>query len=43
MERALGADRAAAFMAADAYPALIRALHDGERAGFDLPRLHTSP
>lgn len=35
----LGADRAAWFMAADAYPALIRALHDAERAGFDLPRL----
>ncbi|MEI5011954.1 hypothetical protein RB196_35995 [Streptomyces sp. PmtA] len=27
------------FLAADAYPALIRALHDAERAGFDLPRL----
>ncbi|MER5376301.1 MobF family relaxase [Streptomyces sp. NPDC002553] len=39
LERALGPDRAAMFMAADAYPALIRALHDAERAGFDLPRL----
>jgi hypothetical protein len=44
-ERTLGPDRAALFMAADAYPALIRALHDAERAGFDLPRLlsHTVP
>lgn len=39
LEHTLGADRAAWFMAADAYPALIRALHDAERAGFDLPRL----
>ncbi|WP_331725298.1 MobF family relaxase [Streptomyces zaomyceticus] len=39
LEHALGADRAAMFMAADAYPALIRALNDAERAGFDLPRL----
>ncbi|MFI1701417.1 MobF family relaxase [Streptomyces bobili] len=39
LERTLGADRAAMFMAADAYPALIRALHDAERAGFALPRL----
>ncbi|MGW6144404.1 MobF family relaxase [Streptomyces sp. NPDC055140] len=39
LEHALGTDRAAMFMAADAYPALIRALHDAERAGFDLPRL----
>ncbi|MCZ1011971.1 relaxase domain-containing protein [Streptomyces lydicus] len=39
LEDALGADRAAWFLAADAYPALIRALHDAERAGFDLPRL----
>ncbi|MEU5241680.1 MobF family relaxase [Streptomyces lydicus] len=39
LEHALGADRAAWFLAADAYPALIRALHDAERAGFDLPRL----
>ncbi|MCX4826947.1 relaxase domain-containing protein [Streptomyces sp. NBC_01142] len=39
LEHALGPDRAAMFMAADAYPALIRALHDAERAGFDLPRL----
>ncbi|MGZ2361686.1 relaxase domain-containing protein [Streptomyces sp. 372A] len=39
IEHTLGADRAAMFMAADAYPALIRALHDAERAGFDLPRL----
>jgi conjugative relaxase-like TrwC/TraI family protein len=39
IEHALGTDRAAMFMAADAYPALIRALHDAERAGFDLPRL----
>ncbi|MFJ9580890.1 MobF family relaxase [Streptomyces sp. NPDC101191] len=45
LERALGPDRAAMFMAADAYPALIRALHDAERAGFELPRLlsHTVP
>ncbi|MFE0773291.1 MobF family relaxase [Streptomyces sp. NPDC058861] len=35
----LGTDRAAQFMAASAYPALIRALHDAERAGFALPRL----
>ncbi|MEU9553695.1 AAA family ATPase [Streptomyces werraensis] len=41
LEHALGADRAAMFMAADAYPALIRALHDAERAGFDLSRLLT--
>lgn len=39
LEHALGAGRAAMFMAADAYPALIRALHDAERAGFDLARL----
>ncbi|MEU5196073.1 MobF family relaxase [Streptomyces scabiei] len=39
LERTLGTDRAAMFLAADAYPALIRALHDAERAGFDLPRL----
>lgn len=39
LEDTLGADRAAWFMAADAYPALIRALHDAERTGFDLPRL----
>ncbi|MFJ6687111.1 relaxase domain-containing protein [Streptomyces werraensis] len=39
LERTLGAGWAAWFMAADAYPALIRALHDAERAGFDLPRL----
>lgn len=39
IEHALGADRAAWFMAADAYPALVRVLHDAERAGFDLPRL----
>ncbi|MFF3959672.1 MobF family relaxase [Streptomyces sp. NPDC001890] len=39
IEHALGTDRAAMFMAADAYPALIRALTDAERAGFDLPRL----
>ncbi|MER5888046.1 MobF family relaxase [Streptomyces sp. NPDC001941] len=39
LEHVLGADRAAMFMAADAYPALTRALHDAERAGFDLPRL----
>ncbi|MEV4868517.1 MobF family relaxase [Streptomyces syringium] len=39
LERRLGPDRTATFMAADAYPALIRALHDAERAGFDLPRL----
>ncbi|MFI9019315.1 MobF family relaxase [Streptomyces griseus] len=42
LEHTLGADRAAMFMAADAYPALIRALHDAERTGFDLPRLLTS-
>ncbi|MFF7115429.1 MobF family relaxase [Streptomyces albogriseolus] len=41
LEHALGADRAAMFMAADAYPALIRALHTAERAGFDLSRLLT--
>lgn len=39
LEHALGADRAAWFLAADAYRALVRALHDAERAGFDLPRL----
>ncbi|WP_327425337.1 relaxase domain-containing protein [Streptomyces sp. NBC_01707] len=39
LETVLGADRAAAFMAADAYPALIRALSDAERVGFALPRL----
>lgn len=39
LEHILGTGRAAMFMAADAYPALIRALHDAERAGFDLPRL----
>ncbi|CAL9677119.1 hypothetical protein SUDANB105_08022 [Streptomyces sp. enrichment culture] len=39
IEQALGPGRAAMFMAADAYPALIRVLHDAERAGFDLPRL----
>ncbi|MFH8260532.1 MobF family relaxase [Streptomyces roseolus] len=39
LEHTLGADRAAMFMAADAYPALIRTLHDAERTGFDLPRL----
>ncbi|MFE2102634.1 ATP-dependent RecD-like DNA helicase, partial [Streptomyces sp. NPDC059468] len=39
LERTLGTDRAAWFMAADAYPALIRALDAAERAGFDLPRL----
>ncbi|MFG3207376.1 MobF family relaxase [Streptomyces sp. NPDC048192] len=39
LQHALGTDRAAWFMAADAYPALIRALNDAERAGFDLPRL----
>ncbi|MEV0965513.1 MobF family relaxase [Streptomyces sp. NPDC049910] len=39
LEHTLGLDRAAMLMAADAYPALIRALHDTERAGFDLPRL----
>ncbi len=39
LEHCLGADRAATFLAADAYPALIRALADAERAGFDLPRL----
>ncbi|GGT02703.1 hypothetical protein GCM10010254_23770 [Streptomyces chromofuscus] len=39
LQRALGAERAAMLLAADAYPALIRALADAERAGFDLPRL----
>ncbi|MGW8995021.1 MobF family relaxase [Streptomyces zhihengii] len=39
LEQILGADRAAQFLAADAYPALARALHDAERAGFALPRL----
>ncbi|MFI5867128.1 MobF family relaxase [Streptomyces sp. NPDC051546] len=39
LARALGTDRAAMFLAADAYPALIRALSDAERAGFDLPHL----
>ncbi|MFF8478699.1 MobF family relaxase [Streptomyces sp. NPDC015414] len=39
LEHCLGTDRAAAFLAADAYPALMRALADAERAGFDLPRL----
>ncbi|WP_330342642.1 MobF family relaxase [Streptomyces sp. NBC_00557] len=45
LQHTLGADRAAWFMAADAYPALIRALNDAERAGYDLPRLlaHTVP
>ncbi|MFD6335083.1 MobF family relaxase [Streptomyces niveus] len=39
LEHTLGPDRAAWFMSADACPALIRVLHDAERAGFDLPRL----
>ncbi|MFF9458662.1 MobF family relaxase [Streptomyces flaveolus] len=39
LEATLGADRAAWFLAADAYPALVRALHDAEKAGFDLRRL----
>ncbi|KOV92852.1 MobF family relaxase, partial [Streptomyces sp. NRRL WC-3723] len=39
LEHTLGPDEAAVFLAADAYPALIRALHTAERAGFDLPRL----
>ncbi|MFC8019073.1 MobF family relaxase [[Kitasatospora] papulosa] len=39
IEHALGPGQAAMFMAADAYPALVRVLHDAERAGFDLPRL----
>ncbi|MEU6071906.1 MobF family relaxase [Streptomyces sp. NPDC047082] len=39
LEHTLGLDGAATFMAADAYPALIRALSDAERAGFALPRL----
>ncbi|MFF2205185.1 MobF family relaxase [Streptomyces sp. NPDC058145] len=39
LEWTLGADRAATFLAADAYPALIRALHTAERAGLDLARL----
>ncbi|MFF8618814.1 MobF family relaxase [Streptomyces sp. NPDC015350] len=42
LEHTLGPDGSAWFMAADAYPALIRALHDAERAGFDLPRLLAS-
>ncbi|MFF3256999.1 MobF family relaxase [Actinacidiphila glaucinigra] len=41
LEHTLGLDRAASFLAADAFPALIRALSDAERAGFDLPRLLT--
>ncbi|WP_326581871.1 relaxase domain-containing protein (plasmid) [Actinacidiphila glaucinigra] len=41
LEHTLGLDRAAAFLAADAFPALIRALADAERTGFDLPRLLT--
>ncbi|MDX2733626.1 MobF family relaxase, partial [Streptomyces sp. PA03-2a] len=39
LEDVLGVDRAAAFMAAGAFPALIRAMGDAERAGFALPRL----
>ncbi|MEU1596663.1 AAA family ATPase [Streptomyces sp. NPDC005708] len=39
LEHTLGMNTAAMFMAADAYPALVRALADAERAGFDLPRL----
>ncbi|MFE7779432.1 hypothetical protein ACFU5O_37370, partial [Streptomyces sp. NPDC057445] len=39
LEHTLGLEPAAAFMAADAYPALMRAMSDAERAGFDLPRL----
>ncbi|MGW4935138.1 MobF family relaxase [Streptomyces sp. NPDC004166] len=39
LEETLGQGRAAMLMAADAYPSLIRALADAERAGFDLPRL----
>ncbi|MFE7328055.1 MobF family relaxase [Streptomyces sp. NPDC057565] len=39
LEHVLGFDRAAAFMAAGAHPALIRAMGDAERAGFKLPRL----
>ncbi|MFE4925157.1 MobF family relaxase [Streptomyces sp. NPDC056661] len=39
LETVLGAGRAAAFMAAGAYPALVRAMSDAERAGFALPRL----
>nr|WP_308299338.1 AAA family ATPase [Streptomyces sp. CL12-4] len=39
LEATIGTDRAAWFLAADAYPALVRALHDAERAGFDLRRL----
>ncbi|MFE1781574.1 MobF family relaxase [Streptomyces sp. NPDC059506] len=42
IEQALGPGRAAMFMAAEAYPALVRVLHDAERAGFDLPRLLSS-
>ncbi|MFE7779440.1 C-terminal helicase domain-containing protein, partial [Streptomyces sp. NPDC057445] len=39
LEHTLGLEGAAAFLAADAYRALMRAMSDAERAGFDLPRL----
>jgi AAA domain len=39
LEAAVGRDLAAGFMAADAYPALTRAMSDAERAGFDVPAL----
>jgi len=39
LERALGIQQAAALLATDAYPALIRALAEAERAGFDPARL----
>ncbi|MFB7287819.1 MobF family relaxase [Actinacidiphila glaucinigra] len=39
LEQALGAGQAAAVLAADAFPALSRALLDAERAGYDLPGL----
>jgi len=41
IEDTLGLNRAAAFLAADAFPALLRALNTAERTGFDLPRLLT--
>ncbi|GAA2447771.1 hypothetical protein GCM10010405_33980 [Streptomyces macrosporus] len=39
LERALGPEQAAALLAADAHPALIRALAQAERAGLDPARL----
>ncbi|MGP4004802.1 MobF family relaxase, partial [Streptomyces sp. 8N706] len=41
LETTLGPGLTAHFMAADAFPALTRALTDAEHAGFDLPRLLT--